>query len=86
MITGFNPSVSNNRNRVQKQKFGSFPVPKDHYESGRLYEKAVAKDLLPTPDNIDSLKMALKEGKKTVQFGLEDLARLWGKDPNELRK
>ena len=64
MITGFNPAVSNNRNTVQKQKFGSFPIPKDPFEARRISEKASSGDLLPTDDNIESLKKALKEGKK----------------------
>lgn len=86
MLVSFNPMVSNNKSKIQNQKFGSFPVPRDSFDARRLYEKAYGGDLLPTPDNIESLKKALKEGKKTTQMGLEELAELWKLNPTELRK
>jgi len=86
MLVSFNPMVSNNRSRVQKQKFGSFDVPKNLHEARRLYEKAYGGDLKPTEDNLKSLALAEKQARIDAKFALKQLHELWKSQMEELKK
>ncbi len=86
MITGFNPSVSNNKSRIQKQKFGSFPVPRDSGDSQVLLDKVGMGKIKPTPDNLESLKKAFKEGGKSIQGHLEEIVEHWKLNLEDFKK
>lgn len=90
MITAVKPySVQNNK----KQNFGSFPVPKHRGEAQSLLDKVGFGEIKKTPDNIESLKTAFKQGQAisggdwiSVRNRLNDIAETWGLNPTDLTK
>jgi hypothetical protein len=84
MIIGFNPSASNNR--IQKQKFGSFPVPQNSREAQNLVDDVAAKIIKPTDDNIKSLKEAYLGIKEHLKPLMEEIAERWNLDPKDFKK
>ena len=84
MLVGFNSYMSNNRN--QKTSFGSFPVPKDFGESQALLDDVGMGLIKQTPDNIESLKTAFKQGHGTIKFHLKEIVEHWGLNLNDFIK
>ena len=90
MLVNFNSNVSYNTQQKQINKqntsFGSFSVPKTIREAEKLRDQATFKDLLPSPDNVVSLKEALKKGAIEVTGYMEDIAEKWNLKLEDLLK
>ena len=83
MLLNINSMASQHK---YKQSFGSFPAPKNVAESFKLRDKATIGELLPTTDNIESLKVALKKGTVGTMGHLKDIAEHWSLKLEELLK
>lgn len=86
MLVSFNPSLSSNLHKKQNPSFGSFPAPKNYREAMNLRDQVTFKELLPTPDNIESWKIAYKSSEKVVKALLGNIAEKWGYKAEELAK
>lgn len=79
MQVTFRPAISQNKsqgkqqNQKQNPNFGSFPLPETPNDSIVLRYMADWKDLLPTPDNIESMKHALKVNRPGTIGPLQEI-------------